>query len=76
METPHWHSTQAVCIDNVYYNTPFIKEVGEELMKKAFVVRAGLDEFTKAEILALHILRASNKLPLHLESTEAWYPRG
>lgn len=76
METPFWHSQPSIKIDNTYYSTPFIKEVVEELMKKAFVVRTGLDEFTKAEILALHVLRGSNKLPLHLQTRESWEARG
>lgn len=33
-------------------------------MNKAFLVRAGIDQFTQAEIFALHVLKESNKLPL------------
>lgn len=58
--TPAWHSYKAVEIDGSYYNTPFIHEVVAELNKKAALVQAGLDEFSKAEGLALHILNASN----------------
>jgi len=61
---PAWHSYGSVCVDGTWYHTTFIKEVVEQLMKKAHLVQAGLDEYSKAEIFALHILKESNKLPL------------
>jgi hypothetical protein len=70
--TPAWHSYEAVCVDGTWYNTPFIKEVVEQLMKKAYLVQAGLDEYSKAEIFALHVLSQSNKLPLG----EDFYAKG
>lgn len=58
--TPAWHSYEAVDIDGSWYNTPFIHKVVAELKKKSVLVQAGLDEFSKAEILVLHILNESN----------------
>ena len=62
--TPAWHSYEAVRIDGHYYNTTFINKVVKELMNKAFLVKAGIDQFSQAEIFALHVLKESNKLPL------------
>lgn len=58
--TPGWHSYEAVQIDGSWYKTTFIHEVVEQLKRKAVLVQAGLDEFSKSEILALHILNNSN----------------
>lgn len=58
--TPAWHSYKAVDIDGSWYKTTFIQEVVAELNKKAAFVQAGLDEFSKAEMLAAHILNESN----------------
>jgi|688.fasta_scaffold739399_2 hypothetical protein len=60
---PSWHSYKAVNIDGIYYNTPFIKEVVEQLIRKSFLVRSGLDEYSLAEVFALKVLDGSNKLP-------------
>jgi hypothetical protein len=61
--SPSWHSYKAVNIDGIYYNTPFIKEVVEQLIRKSFLVRSGLDEYSLAEVFALKVLDGSNKLP-------------
>jgi hypothetical protein len=60
---PSWHSYKAVNIDGIYYNTPFIKKVVEQLIRKSFLVRSGLDEYSLAEVFALKVLDGSNKLP-------------
>jgi hypothetical protein len=60
---PSWHSYKAVNIDGIYYNTPFIKEVVEQLIRKSFLVRSGLDEYSLAEVFSLKVLDGSNKLP-------------
>ena len=39
-----------------FYDTQFIKDLVVELRNKAYIVRSGLDEFTKAETLAYMIL--------------------
>jgi ribonuclease HIII len=69
---PAWHSYESVCVDGSWYHTTFIKEVVEQLMKKAPPVQAGLDEYSKAEIFALHILKESNRLSLG----EEFYAKG
>lgn len=44
---------------STYYYTDFLKEVEEEIQKKAFLVNAGLDKFSKAEIFAYWALHAN-----------------
>lgn len=41
-----------------YYNTSFLREVERELQEKAFTVRSGLTNFTKAEQLAYMVLES------------------
>ena len=41
-----------------YCNTSFLREVERELQEKAFTVRSGLDNFTKAEQLAYMVLES------------------
>ena len=62
--THAWHSSKAVCIDGKYYNTPFLKEVVAELSKKAFYAERGFAEFSKADMLVLHILKERFMLDL------------
>lgn len=42
-----------------YYYADFLREVEEEIQKKAFVVKAGIDQFSKAETLAYCLLQAN-----------------
>ena len=39
-----------------YYESSFLRDVVEELQRKAFTVNTGLDEFSKAEQLAYMVL--------------------
>lgn len=39
-----------------YYRVDFLKQVAQELMKKEFLVRTGLDMFSKAELFAYAVL--------------------
>ena len=57
-----WHSYKAIEIDGKYYNTSFIKEVIKELSQKAFYVERGFAEFSKVDMLVLHILKESNRI--------------
>ena len=41
-----------------YYKTPFLRQVEEELQRKAFTVSSGLDKFSKAEQLAYLVLES------------------
>jgi hypothetical protein len=47
-----------VKVDNTYCYVHFLQEVEEEIQKKAFVVSAGLDTFSKAELFAYLLLEA------------------
>lgn len=39
-----------------YYRVDFLKQVAQELMKKEFLARTGLDMFSKAELFAYAVL--------------------
>lgn len=41
-----------------YYKGSFLREVEKELQSKAFVVKTGLTQFTKAEQLAYMVLQS------------------
>ena len=49
---------KVVKIDNTYVYVHFLQEVEQEIQQKAFVVNAGLDTFSKAELFAYTLLEA------------------
>jgi hypothetical protein len=53
-ETP----PKVVKVDNTYFYAHFLREVEQEIQQKAFVVNAGLDTFSKAELFAYTLLEA------------------
>jgi hypothetical protein len=46
-----------------YFYVDFLKEVEEEIQKKAFLVSSGLDSFTRAELFAYEALKANGYFP-------------
>jgi len=49
---------KVVKVDNTYFYVHFLQEVEQEIQQKTFVVNAGLDTFSKAELFAYTLLEA------------------
>lgn len=49
---------KVVKVDNTYFYVHFLREVEQEIQQKVFVVNAGLDVFSKAELFAYTLLEA------------------
>ncbi len=47
---------QVIGIDNTYFYIDFLQEVEQEIQQKAFMVNAGLDAFSRAELFAYTLL--------------------
>lgn len=44
---------------DAYFYEDFLKEVEDEIQKKAFLVSSGVDSFTRAELFAYETLKAN-----------------
>jgi len=45
-------------VDNTYCYVHFLQEVEQEIQRKSFMVKSGLDTYSKAELFAYTILQA------------------
>jgi len=69
-ETP----PKIIKVDNTYFYVHFLQEVEQEVKKKAFLVSAGLDTFSKAELFAYTLLEAMGYFYVSPEPTNKENP--
>lgn len=65
---------KVVKVDNIYVYVHFLQEVEQEIQQKAFVVNAGLDTFSKAELFAYTLLEARGYFSVLPEPTSEETP--
>jgi hypothetical protein len=73
-ELPTEKPRQVIGIDNIYFYIDFLQEVEQEIQKKAFMVHAGLDAFSKTESFVYALLEARGYFSVLPEPTSEETP--